>query len=137
MKKLTALLAVVVGFTDLRAGILDQGQTIVAGLLPPATLTNVSCRACVGTNANVAIVGFVVTGQAGSGIQVLIRGVGPALSQFALTGVLAQPVLTLFDSSGKPLATNTGWSANSNLSLIIATMAATGAFALPWNSADS
>ena len=137
MKKFTTLLAIVVCCAHLRAAILNSEQIILAGQLTPATLTNISCRAYVGTAGNVAIAGFVVAGQAGSGVQVLIRGVGPTLSQFALTGVLAQPVLTLFDSTGKQLAANTGWGTNANPSLIYAMTATTGAFALPWGSADS
>jgi len=84
----------------------------------------------------VAIAGFVVAG--GSGTKpVLIRGIGPALAQFSVTGVLAQPVLTVFDSSGNAIASNTGWGTSSNSAQLTAAMSATGAFALPAGSADS
>jgi inosine/xanthosine triphosphate pyrophosphatase family protein len=91
----------------------------------------------VGTNANLEIAGFVVSGPPGSTEEVLIRGVGPALTQFGVGGVLANPVLTLFDSSGNLVATNTGWSANVNAPQIAAAIQSTGAFALPPGSADS
>jgi hypothetical protein len=68
---------------------------------------------------------------------VLIRAVGPTLAQFSVAGVLAQPVLTLFNSAGTQIATNTGWGTNSNAAQISAAFASTGAFVLPSGSADS
>jgi hypothetical protein len=137
MKKTGALLVLILGLTGLHAQIQGLGPIVISSLAPSATLGNVSCRAYVGTGTNVAIAGFVVTGQAGSGVQVLIRGVGPSLSQFALTGALAQPVLALFDSAGRPIAANTGWGTNPSPSDISSAAAAAGAFALPAGSADS
>jgi hypothetical protein len=99
-------------------------------------LINISARCYVGTGGNVAIAGFVVSGSA-SADRFLIRAVGPTLSQFSVSGVLAQPVLTLYNSSGTQIATNTGWGTNSNASEISAAFAATGAFILPSGSADS
>jgi hypothetical protein len=104
---------------------------------PPAgtgQLVNISSRALVGSGADVEIAGFVISG---SSTQVLLRGAGPALAQFGLTGTLAQPVLTLFDSAGNPVATNTGWGTAPNASDIAAAITATGAFAFPSGSADS
>jgi hypothetical protein len=69
--------------------------------------------------------------------QVLIRGVGPALSQFSVAGVLAQPLLSIFTSSGTQLASNAGWGSNANAQQVSASFGATGAFALPSGSADS
>jgi hypothetical protein len=79
--------------------------------------------------------------------MVLIRGDGPVLSQFGITGSLASPLLTLHDSAGKPIATNTGWGNASVLgsSPVEATIqtatpanfVSVGAFALPTGSADS
>jgi len=100
-------------------------------------LVDISSRALVGTGGNVMIAGFIVSGPPGSTEQVLIRGVGPALAQFGLTGLLAQPVLTLFSAAGTVIATNTGWGTNSNSAQIAAAFTATGAFALPLDSADS
>ena len=102
---------------------------------PATQFINISTRAYVGTGGSIAIAGFVISGS--SPEQVLIRGVGPTLSQFSVSGVLAQPVLTVFDSSGTQVATNTGWGSNSNPSLISAAFTATGAFNLPSGSADS
>jgi hypothetical protein len=102
---------------------------------PHTQFINISARAFVGTGSSIAIAGFTISGSANE--QVLIRGVGPSLSIFSVNGVLAQPVLTLFNSSGTQLATNTGWGTNSNPSQVGAAFMAAGAFTLPSGSADS
>jgi sugar lactone lactonase YvrE len=74
---------------------------------PASHLINLSARAFVGTGSQVLIGGFNIYG--GSSETVLIRGIGPALSQFGVTGVLVSPQLTLYDSAGNVVATNAGW----------------------------
>jgi len=66
----------------------------------------------------------------------LIRADGPSLTQFGVTGVLAQPSLSVFDNAGKVIASNTGWGTNSNPGQIASAAAAVGAYALPLGSAD-
>jgi len=98
---------------------------------PPARLTNISARALVGTGANILVAGFNVSGGTET---VLIRGIGPGLTQFGLTGVLANPVLTVYNSSGAVIASNQGWAGSATLSNAFTQV---GAFSLPTNSADS
>lgn len=100
----------------------------------PARLVNISTRASVGVGASIEIAGLVLQGSQPT--RVLIRAVGPTLSNFSVSGVLAQPILTVFDSSGNTVATNTGWSTNANAAAIAAEAATIGAFALPEGSAD-
>jgi sugar lactone lactonase YvrE len=100
-------------------------------------LANISCRALVGTQGNLEIAGFVVAGPPGSTEQVLIRAVGPTLAQYGVTGILYLPQLTLLDSKGNGLASNTGWNSAPNAAQIAAAAASTGAFALPLDSGDS
>jgi hypothetical protein len=100
-------------------------------------LINISSRAYVGTGANLEIAGFVVSGPPGSSDTVLIRGIGPSLAQFGVSGALANPVLTLFDSSGEQIATDETWAANSDFSQIISAESTTGAFPLSYSSGDS
>jgi hypothetical protein len=115
---------------------------------PTARLINISSRANAGTGANVLIAGFVI-GGAGSE-KVLIRGIGPALAAYGLTGVLATPQLTLYDSAGNIVATNlNGWSNPPALGAApvaasaavqaasAAVMASVGAFTLNPSSADT
>ncbi len=118
----------------------NGGTSGLATSTPPAAanrLANISSRALVGTEANIEIAGFVVAGPPGSTEQVLIRGIGPTLTQFGVSGALANPILTLFDSAGNRIATNAGWGSSLNAPQIAAAIQATGAFALPPGSADS
>ncbi len=98
-------------------------------------LVNVSCRANVGTGANILIAGFAVGGAGTSGVEpVLVRGAGPALIPFGVSGTLFDPELQLFStvSGSSLLATNSGWEGNAN---VANTAAAVGAF--PWSDASS
>lgn len=110
-----------------RAAIVGSGSRLV----------NVSTRADVLTGGGIAIAGFVINGPPGESKQVLIRGVGPALSQFSVADALAQPTITLFDSTNTAIASNTGWGTNADTADIVAASALVGAFALPAGSADS
>jgi len=97
-------------------------------------VVNASTRAYVGTGDAVLIPGFVVSG-AGS-LKLLIRAVGPTLANFGVTGVLADPALTLY-SGTTALATNDNWSSAANSAEVAATAAAVGAFALTNGSKDA
>ncbi len=96
---------------------------------------NISTRALVGTGANVLIPGFVISGSGTENL--LLRADGPSLSQFQVSGVLAQPVLRVIDSSQNAIDADTGWSTNLNAADIATAAATVGAFVLPQNSADS
>jgi YVTN family beta-propeller protein len=98
-------------------------------------LVNISTRAEVGTGPNIIIPGFVIAGSGSD--QLLARGDGPALTAFGVGGALAQPSLSVFDSSGNVIASNTGWGTNSNAAQIASAAAQVGAFALASGSADS
>jgi hypothetical protein len=95
-----------------------------------ARVSNLSVRGAVGAGANAIIGGFVV--GPGFGSTVLIRAVGPGLTQFSVSGVLSHPLLQLFDSKTQLITSNSKWNA-----LDAATMASVGAFALPANSLDA
>ncbi len=99
-------------------------------------LSNISTRARVGTGDNVAIAGFVVSGQESK--PVLIRAIGPSLATFAVTGAVAQPKLELFRGNATtPFLTNTGWTTAGNTAAIVAATTQAGAFQLGATSADS
>jgi kumamolisin len=110
-------------------------------------LVNVSTRAEVETGSNIAIAGFYVQGSAGTLKNVLVRGIGPALTPLGVVGALAAPSLGVYDSSGALIASDSGW-ANALLPgtstvaanyrpATAADMTDAGAFALPAESADS
>ncbi len=97
-------------------------------------LVNLAVRSVAGSDANTLIVGFVVSG--GGERTLLVRGIGPALTNFEVTGFLADPRINLF-SGTTAIASNDNWGQNANAGAI-ATMAATvGAFALPAGSLDA
>jgi hypothetical protein len=108
-------------------------------------LVNISTRGYVDTGEGNLIAGFVVTGNAPK--RVLIRGIGPGLSQFNVPGVVADPVLRLYAAgSSTVIAENDNWSTPQaiNASQIAATAtevasasSASGAFPLPANSRDA
>jgi hypothetical protein len=64
----------------------------------------------------------------------LVRGAGPALANFNVTGVLANPVLTVYDQNPTQIAQNIGWNNDPTLQTAFNN---TGAFNFPANSADS
>jgi sugar lactone lactonase YvrE len=69
-------------------------------------LANVSARAQAGSGAAALVAGFVITGS--SAKTVMIRGIGPSLEQFGVTGVLSNPRLDVF-SQGMLVASNDDW----------------------------
>jgi hypothetical protein len=85
--------------------------------------------------SGVLIAGFVIGGNATK--MVLIRGDGPTLSTFGVTGVLADPVITVY-SGTTVVATNAGWgTGTSTAAQLSAAFSLVGAFPLPTGSKDS
>ncbi|MFL6499697.1 MAG: plastocyanin/azurin family copper-binding protein [Candidatus Udaeobacter sp.] len=74
---------------------------------PAAALSNISTRAFVQTGDNVMIGGFIIEGTERK--TVIIRAIGPELSQFGIPNVLLNPTLELHDGSGALLASNNNW----------------------------
>jgi len=74
---------------------------------PTKDLRNISTRARVETGENAMIGGFIVQGPYPK--KVLVRGIGPSLP---LSATLSNPVLDLYDSSGKLLASNDDWTSD-------------------------
>jgi len=96
-------------------------------------LTNISCRAQVGTDEQVLVAGFVIQGSGSR--RVLIRAVGPGLSAFGLSGLLTDPRITLLDKDNVVLSTNDDW--DSGDAAVTGAIAKTGAFGLTAGSKDS
>src|SRR6266536_4529587 len=68
---------------------------------------NLSTRGLVSVGDNVLIGGFIVTGTDPK--TMVLRALGPTLSGFGLSGVLADPVLKVYNSSRTVIATNDNW----------------------------
>jgi kumamolisin len=122
---------------DLCSGLGSPNVGNLIGVLagPSAVrLANISTRALVGTGGNILIPGIYISGSGTD--TLLIRGDGPALTQYGVTGVLAQPTLSVYNSAGTLVASNTGWGTNSNPTQIANVAAQVGAFPLASGSAD-
>ncbi len=77
-----------------------------------STLKNMSTRGSVGTADDVLISGFIV-GDVDSA-TVIVRALGPSLTSSGVNGVLSNPTLTIYDSTGTAIATNDNWQDNVN-----------------------
>jgi hypothetical protein len=80
---------------------------VVITVMPRVRMGNISTRAAVGVGDNVAIGGFIISGSAPK--QVLIRAIGPTLSNYGLAAFLVDPTLELHDGSGGILTSNDNW----------------------------
>jgi hypothetical protein len=74
---------------------------------PNSTLSNISTRSFVRTANNVMIGGVIVQGTESR--KVIVRAIGPELSQYGVPNVLADPELELHDSTGALIASNNNW----------------------------
>jgi hypothetical protein len=72
-------------------------------------LTNISTRGLVQLGDNVMIGGFILAGDGGGSLTVLVRAIGPSLTQHGVTGALQDPVLELHNSSGALIYQNDNW----------------------------
>jgi hypothetical protein len=72
-----------------------------------SSLGNISTRSFVQTGQNVMIGGFIVQGSGPK--EVIIRAIGPELTQFGIPDALANPTLELHNGSGALIATNDNW----------------------------
>jgi hypothetical protein len=73
----------------------------------PTQLGNLSTRAFVQTGDNVVIGGFIVQGTEAK--RVIIRAIGPELTQYGVPNVLANPTLELHNGTGALIASNNNW----------------------------
>jgi len=127
---------IVVTFSRPNRGTYRTGQvTNTISFLPythrtNVPLRNVSTRVLLLSNQP-AIVGFVVAGATPK--RVLIRAIGPSLSQFGISDAAATPVLTLFKGTTQT-ASNVSWGGAPSLAAVFAKV---GAFALPDASRDA
>jgi hypothetical protein len=105
----------------------------VASTSSPGALVNISSRAFVGTGDNILIGGFYIVGSTSR--TVLIQALGPALAGEGVTGVLNYPALSIFNTAGEKIYSNTGWGSSQILLNAAATVYASPV--LQPNSADS
>jgi hypothetical protein len=81
--------------------------TFKANSTPASVLGNISTRLRVGTGEDVLIGGFIVGGTGPK--QLVLRALGPTLTQFGVASALSNPTLELRNSTGGLLAFNDNW----------------------------
>ena len=111
----------------------NSAGLLVASAGTPGYLVNISSRAFVGTGDSILIGGFFVGGSTSR--SVLIQALGPALTAQGVSGVLQHPALTIHNSSGAVIYSDTGW--GSSQVLLKAAAAAYAQPVLQPDSADS
>ena len=83
-----------------------SGPAYLSGTVAPVLL-NISTRAFVGTGDNVLIGGFIVQGSEPA--TVILRALGGSLRASAISPVLEDPTITIFNASNQQVATNDDW----------------------------
>lgn len=79
--------------------------------LADSKLANISTRGIVGSADGVLIGGFILGGAKGNA-KVLVRAIGPSLTNFGVNNALSDPTLELHDGNGGLIATNDNWKTN-------------------------
>jgi hypothetical protein len=128
------LLSATYSATLQRYVVTGTGGTILLSNGSRTDFGNVSTRGSV-SSTQTFIGGFVIEGT--DLRTVLIRGDGPSLGTFGVSAPLPDPVLTVYNSGGVAIATNSGWTTNSNPTAVSAAALQVGAFPLPNPSLDS
>ena len=105
--------------------------TETGGAANAPRLINISTRGYVGVGEQLLIAGFAIRGD--NPKTLLIRGVGPGLAEFGLSGVLADPTISV-QQGDELLSRNSGWNGEERLA---AAAGATGAFPLAPSSRDA
>jgi len=88
-------------------------------------LLNISTRGFVGLDEHVLIAGFTIGGNGAIGSTVVVRGLGPSLSNFGITDALQDPVLEVHDASGTLIASNNNYKDATGTQLVSTTFAPT------------
>jgi hypothetical protein len=74
-----------------------------------STITNISTRGFIGTDNNVMIGGVIVSAPSTASQKVVVRALGPSLTQFGVSDALQDPILELHNAQGATIAFNDNW----------------------------
>ncbi len=90
------------------------GAQAIYGAGPPyqsspdaPVLKNLSTRGYISTGENAMIGGFIVQGTEPA--TVILRGIGPSLAAVPISGLLDDPMITVYDASQRVVASNDDW----------------------------
>jgi sugar lactone lactonase YvrE len=114
--KIGALYAVGLSTSITRYSATGSRSTYLSGFSSAYSITqeparsqpvNIATRMQVLTGDQALIAGFIITGTGGK--KVLLRGIGPSLSQFGINGALQDPKIELRNASGEFVNGNDNW----------------------------
>jgi hypothetical protein len=98
-------------------------DALVVHVTARGSLGNISTRVDVRNGQNVSIGGFIIPGSTAK--NVIVRAIGPSLSEAGVPGALADPTLELRDSSGMLLQANDNWKDTQEQAIRATTLAPT------------
>ena len=86
----------------------NEANRLLSGQIAPlGKATNISTRGMVGTGQNELIAGFSISGNQAK--KVIVRALGPTLSNLGVSGALADPTITIVNSNNVVVASNDNW----------------------------
>lgn len=103
--------------TNANGSVTSNPATLTIDTPKKGRLINLSVRSRAGTGDQTLIAGFIISGAGPK--PVMLRGTGPTLTNFGVTGVLADPKLDLFEGSAS-VQNNDTWNTSPNLAAIVA-----------------
>jgi hypothetical protein len=106
--------AIVRGANNTTGVALVEGYDIEPGT--SSQLGNISTRGLVQTGDNVMIAGVIVGGSGSQ--EVIVRALGPTLSNFGVANALADPTLELRDINGNLIQSNDNWRSSQQAEII-------------------
>ena len=94
-------------------GMLGRSRATIVSTHPDLStkLLNIATRAPVRSGEEVMIAGFIIEGTVPK--QIVLRGIGPALTALLVPDAVQDPTLTLLDSNGSQIAFNDNYAQNS------------------------
>ena len=99
--------AIMRGVNDTTGVGLVEVYDLNPGTASPSILRNISSRSVVLTGDDVMIGGFIVQGSGTK--RVIVRAIGPELTQYGVRNVLTDPTLELHNGTGALIASNDNW----------------------------
>src|SRR5947207_7183171 len=86
----------------------NEANRLLSGQIAPlGKATNISTRGMVGTGEDVLIAGFIISGNQPK--KVIVRALGPTLSTLGVSAALADPTITIVNSSNVVVDSNDNW----------------------------
>ena len=75
---------------------------------------NIATRGFVDSGDNAMIGGFIIGPASGGSTAVVVRAIGPSLTNFGVSGALPDPTVELHDGNGATIAFNDNWADDAN-----------------------